>query len=55
MVFPYLMSNKGYIEKLEIFKTDEILRSTWTFSSEVSPEVEYTISIAKSISYILSF
>ena len=32
-IFPYLSRNRGYIEKCEIFKTDENLRSGRTFSS----------------------
>ena len=36
----YLMSNQGYIEKCEIFKFDEILKSQTTFSWDVSPKVE---------------
>ena len=40
MIFPYLMSEGGYIEKFEIVKTD-IIRSLRTFSSEVAPEIEY--------------
>ena len=54
-IFRYLLSNWGYIENCEIFKTDENLRSGQTFSSYVSPEVRYVIWIASPISYILSF
>ena len=32
-IFRYLLSNLGYIENCEIFKTDENLRSGRTFSS----------------------
>ena len=32
-IFRYLLSNSGYIENYEIFKTDENLRSGRTFSS----------------------
>ena len=32
-IFRYLLSNSGYIENYEIFKTDESLRSGRTFSS----------------------
>ena len=33
IIFLYLLSNWGYIENCEIFKTDENLRSMRTFSS----------------------
>ena len=52
MIFSCLKSNWNAIGHLEI---DEILTLQQTFSSEMSPEVEYAISIATSISYILSF
>ena len=32
-IFPHLLPNRCYIEKCEIFKTDENLRSRRTFSS----------------------
>ena len=55
MIFLYLLSNWYYIEYCGIFKTDEILTLQDTFSSAVSPEVEYADPIATGIPYILSF
>ena len=50
------MSNWSYDKYFEIFKMVVILESWQTFfSSEVIPEVEYAVKIAKSISDILSF
>ena len=55
IIFSYLMSNQVYIEKFEIVKFDEILRSQTTFLWEVSPEVQYVTSIAKRIPSTLYF
>ena len=54
--FSYTMLNITKFSKpTKMFKINEILMSLWTFSSGVSPEVEYTIQITKSIPYMLSF
>ena len=42
-IFPYLLPNRGYIAKCEIFLTDANFRSGRTFSSSESPEVRYVI------------
>ena len=55
MIFPFLISNSGYIENNEIFQTDEILRSYRSFSSYMSLEVMCDYQIASPMPYILSF
>ena len=49
------MSNWSCIEYFKTIQNDEILGLGWTFSSDVSPEVEHIIWKAKNMPYILSF
>ena len=51
MIFANLVLNWNYIDYFESIWTDEDFSK---FSSEMTPEVEYNMQIAHSISYIVS-